>query len=150
MEHDWIKSTLGHGETMCSRCKITNREAAVLGELNNCSAAPAADATEPDSPPPDEYAVLEVFGRRKHAGRIKEVDLFGTKLCRIDIPKDGDFAKGFNTHFYGGASIFSMTPCDLAYVQRANKPYEPASRLTYREEEDDHAESFEDVEEGTF
>lgn len=34
--HDWIRSTLGHGEVMCSRCLITNREAAVLGDLNEC------------------------------------------------------------------------------------------------------------------
>ena len=31
MQHDWVRSTLGHGETMCRRCLITNREAAVLG-----------------------------------------------------------------------------------------------------------------------
>ncbi|MBY0559893.1 hypothetical protein [Hyphomicrobium sp.] len=34
--HDWVKSTLGHGDAMCSRCLITNREAAVLGLLNHC------------------------------------------------------------------------------------------------------------------
>lgn len=34
--HDWIPSTLGHGEVMCRNCKITNREAAVLGLLNEC------------------------------------------------------------------------------------------------------------------
>lgn len=33
--HDWIKSSLGHGETMCLACGITNREAAALGELNH-------------------------------------------------------------------------------------------------------------------
>lgn len=38
--HDWVKSTLGHGETMCSRCRITNREAAVLGKLNECEPQP--------------------------------------------------------------------------------------------------------------
>lgn len=38
--HNWIKSTLGHGETMCSRCAITNREAAVLGILSNCNVSP--------------------------------------------------------------------------------------------------------------
>lgn len=36
MQHDWIKSTLGHGETMCSRCCITNREAVVLGVADAC------------------------------------------------------------------------------------------------------------------
>jgi len=34
--HVWVPSTLGHGETMCTRCFITNREAAVLGLLNFC------------------------------------------------------------------------------------------------------------------
>jgi hypothetical protein len=37
-QHDWITSTLGHGETMCRKCFITNREAAVLGLLNDCDA----------------------------------------------------------------------------------------------------------------
>lgn len=38
-KHNWIPSTLGHGETMCSRCKITNREAAALGESLICKKA---------------------------------------------------------------------------------------------------------------
>lgn len=39
--HTWVKSTLGHGEVMCKYCLITNREAAVLGKLNECDKAPA-------------------------------------------------------------------------------------------------------------
>lgn len=39
VSHDWIKSTLGHGETMCRKCFITNREAAVLGRSDICEAA---------------------------------------------------------------------------------------------------------------
>lgn len=35
--HEWIPSTLGHGESMCKHCFVTNREAAVLGELNHCT-----------------------------------------------------------------------------------------------------------------
>ena len=34
--HKWVESTLGHGDVMCSKCLITNREAAMLGELNKC------------------------------------------------------------------------------------------------------------------
>ena len=34
--HDWQPSRLGHGEAMCVKCYSTNREAAVLGILNNC------------------------------------------------------------------------------------------------------------------
>ena len=29
-EHNWIRSTYGHGETMCTKCGVTNREASVL------------------------------------------------------------------------------------------------------------------------
>jgi hypothetical protein len=101
-------------------------------------AVAAAEETQP------EYAIIEVFGHRKHAGRVYEVERFGTKLCRVDIPKDGKFENGFTSHFYGGASIFSMTPCDLTTVERANKPYEPASRLTYQEPEETN--EFEDEE----
>lgn len=31
MQHDWIKSTLGHGNTMCRRCWVTDMEAAAIG-----------------------------------------------------------------------------------------------------------------------
>lgn len=40
MLHEWIKSDLGHGEAMCKNCKMTNREAAVLGKLNDCDFEP--------------------------------------------------------------------------------------------------------------
>lgn len=54
MTHRWIKSTLGHGETMCEFCSITNREAAVLGVLNTCDKAPV------EKMHPNEIA--EIFG----------------------------------------------------------------------------------------
>lgn len=38
MRHKWVKSTLGHGETMCELCCMTNREAAALGLSESCSA----------------------------------------------------------------------------------------------------------------
>lgn len=34
--HKWIKSTLGHGELMCAKCGITNREAAALRCMEEC------------------------------------------------------------------------------------------------------------------
>lgn len=83
------------------------------------------------------YAVIEIFGHRRLAGRIMEVEQFGTKMLRIDIPEKGKFELGFTTQMYGGASLFSVTPCDLATVEKINKPYEPYGRLTHREEEDE-------------
>jgi hypothetical protein len=46
-DHKWVKSNLGHGETMCEKCKVTNREAAVLGLLNTCDVPDADPATSP-------------------------------------------------------------------------------------------------------
>ena len=40
MQHDWIPSTLGHGDTMCRRCWVTNLEAAVLGCMDHCDVPP--------------------------------------------------------------------------------------------------------------
>lgn len=62
-----------------------------------------------DAPlPADEWAKVEIFGHRQHVGRVAEVERFGTKMLRIDEPT-ADHAV-FTTHFYGGASIFSMAP----------------------------------------
>lgn len=44
--HRWTESSLGHGERMCERCGITNREAAVLGLLNECEAEPSRHLPE--------------------------------------------------------------------------------------------------------
>jgi len=96
------------------------------------------DTTE-EAPP--EYAVIEIFGHRRLAGRVTEVEQYGTKLLRIDIPNQGKFENGFKSQLYGGASLFSVTPCDLATVERINTPYEPMGCLTYRETADDSEES---------
>ncbi len=88
---------------------------------------PAPDLKTAD-PEEAEYAVVEIFGHRRHAGRILEVERFGAKLLRIDVPADGDFARGYVSHFYGGAAIFSLTLSDLATVCRFNRATSSAGR----------------------
>jgi hypothetical protein len=34
--HNWQASHYGHGEMACTYCLATNREIAVIGELNHC------------------------------------------------------------------------------------------------------------------
>lgn len=77
-----------------------------------------------------EWAIVEIFGHRRHAGRTREEDRFGAKMLRIDVPTKGDPAQGWSTHYYGGSSIFSYTLTDEASVMRANKPWEPPSRVS--------------------
>ena len=38
-QHNWVPSTYGHGESMCTICGMTNREAAALRTLNECETA---------------------------------------------------------------------------------------------------------------
>lgn len=106
-----------------------------------------AETVEPDS---DgwEWAIVEIFGHRKHAGRTREEERFGAKLLRVDVPNKGLPAEhGWTTHYYGGASIFSFTPAEEATCLRANKPYESPYRLSYKPSEDESEDEF--AEEGS-
>jgi len=72
-----------------------------------------------------EWGIVEIFGHRRHAGRVREQEQFGAKMLRVDIPIDGDPAKGWVSHFYGGAAIFSYSLSDEATVLKINAPYAP-------------------------
>lgn len=93
------------------------------------STADQAEADgKPETPEDDgwEFALVEIMGFRKHAGRCREVERFGAKLLRIDVPIKGDpVANGWETLFYSGQSMFSYTPATEAAVMKLNKGYEP-------------------------
>lgn len=99
-------------------------EEALKAAMDNLDDATAGKAPEDDG---WEWALVEIMGFRKHAGRCREVERFGAKLLRIDVPINGDpVANGWETHFYSGQSMFSYTPTAEAVVMKMNKPYEPA------------------------
>ncbi|MDR3488736.1 MAG: hypothetical protein P4M05_28015 [Bradyrhizobium sp.] len=76
-----------------------------------------------------EWAIVEIFGHRRHAGRTREEERFGAKMLRIDVPVKGNpAANGWETIYYGGSSIFSFALCTEASALQANKPYEPPAR----------------------
>lgn len=94
-----------------------------------------------------DWAIVEVFGHRKHAGRIREEERFGAKMLRIDVPTvERDTAAdqgspalkvtGWATRYYGGGSLFSLTLTDEATVLNANRGYEPPARLSYTQSDD--------------
>lgn len=103
-------------------------------KIDNETIAAAASAAEADG---WEYCFLEIMGHRSHWGRSREEERFGSKMVRIDVPIEGDPAKGWATHYYGGASIFSYSLTDEATVMRRNKPYEAPSRLAIAAPDDD-------------
>ena len=94
-----------------------------------------------DAPAPEddgwEWAVVEIMGHRRHAGRTREVERFGAKMVRVDVPTKGDpTVHGWTTHFYPGSALFSFTPSDEATCLRMNKPYEAASPYALTHEGD--------------
>lgn len=78
-----------------------------------------------------EFAHVEVFGHQSYWGRCREVEKFGAKLLRIDVPAIGVDGKvtEWMTRFYGGSSVFSYSPCTEAAMLKANKPYVSPYRL---------------------
>ena len=43
-----------------------------------------------DKPTYEGWTHLELFGHRRMAGMVREVELFGAPMCRIDVPADND------------------------------------------------------------
>jgi len=55
----------------------------------------------------DEFAILEVMGKTRLGGRVREQHLFGVAMIRIDIP---DGQGGFKmTRFFHPQALFSVT-----------------------------------------
>lgn len=63
-----------------------------------------------------QWAIVEIFGHRRHVGVVSEAEQFGSKMLRIDVPgtEPGSIEATF---FYGGASIFGLTPITEARGQ---------------------------------
>lgn len=104
------------------------------------------------SPPPAIWACVEIFGHRKHYGRIQEVERFGTKMLRVDVPVSASAPllgeeERFETFLYGGGSIFSLTPMTEGAArkwaeQERPRPISPLSRLPAPEYYDDDEPAF--------
>ncbi|CAM5655752.1 hypothetical protein MAUB1S_11400 [Mycolicibacterium aubagnense] len=94
-----------------------------------------ADGTETAEAEGFEWMMVEIFGHRSHWGRGKEVERFGSKMLRIDVPQvlwsmpsqdepnPKPVVTGWVTHFYGGSAIFSNTLTDEETAIRRNAPY---------------------------
>lgn len=55
------------------------------------------------------WTVLELFGHRRLAGYVSEVQVAGAGFVRIQIP--GDNGEWAAEQSYGPAAIYSITPC---------------------------------------
>ena len=108
-----------------------------------------------DGKPAELWACVEIFGHRKHYGRVSEVERFGTKLLRVDVPVNAgrlvgdrqivahaEAAEVFETHVYGGGAIFSLTPMTEESARSwaaRDQPESAMRRLAYHDLDDDDA-----------
>lgn len=87
------------------------------------------------------WAVLEIMGHRRVAGHVVEETIAGAPVLRVDIPGPtaGDPVKA--TQYYGGASLFCMTPTSEELARKeANPPaWTPTTyQLPAPDGDDDH------------
>ena len=79
------------------------------------------------------WARVELLGHRSRFGQICEVEQFGGKMLRIDIPNPGSPDDPV-TEFYGCASIYAITPMSEQMVRDkiGSRDIRPISPLTYQ------------------
>jgi hypothetical protein len=64
----------------------------------------------------DQWAVVELLGHRRLAGRVREATIGGGAFLRIDVPGDGDEIVA--TQFYGHGAVY----CPARAVAAHNRP----------------------------
>jgi len=72
------------------------------------------------------WAILELMGHRRLGGFVREVELFGSKMCRIDVPDAKDPTKNHATQFYGGGAVYCLTPTTEETARRVATLAQPA------------------------
>ena len=99
--------------------------------------------TETVVPPAFEgWAIVEIMGHRRHYGMVREVEAFGGKMCRVDVPEAPAVererqeyphhgggtvttvreiipAVPAKTFLYGASAIFGIAPCTEEVVRKA-------------------------------
>ena len=67
------------------------------------------------------WAILELMGHRRLAGKISEAVIGGAAMTRIDVPR-GD---GFSTQFYGASALYCVTPTTEEIARRLAESTQP-------------------------
>lgn len=71
---------------------------------------------------PAVWAIVELMGHVRLAGRLTEEEKFGAKMGRLDIPSED----GFVTQLFGGGSVYRITIVTEAVARHVCKQSSPA------------------------
>lgn len=104
MADEWDRYRFDHGQGDPDAPRHRTDDPETVSKM--CGLPQINPGADRSAPQPATWAVLELLGHRRLAGRVSEEEHFGVKMGRIDIPqKDGSFV----TQLFGGASVYGMT-----------------------------------------
>ncbi len=105
--------------------------------------------------PAEEWAIVEIMGHMRTAGRISEEERFGSKLLRVDRPFYTDTTEEgtiWVTSFHAGSAIYQLHLCDEETARsvaqslgdpRPRKPHAPPALAAFRPAEPEPERPFE-------
>ena len=70
----------------------------------------------------EQWGIVELMGHVRVAGKVTEEEHFGSKMGRIDIP---DGREGFTTQWFGGSSVYRLTPTTEAIARAVAAKSQP-------------------------
>ncbi len=69
------------------------------------------------------FAVVEIMGHRRLAGRISDALVAGAPMLRIDVPDAK--TKDLTTHFFAPHALYAIHPCTEDTARRVASLYRP-------------------------
>lgn len=84
------------------------------------------------------WAIVEQMGFRRTVARVQEIEMYGAKMLRLDIPVGNALDGDFQTRFAGGPSLYQVTPISEAVakyeIERQSDP-RPVMPVEFRIED---------------
>ena len=79
------------------------------------------------------WACVELMGYRLRYGEVFEVEQYGAKMLRIDIPNPAAPEEPVS-EFYGGSAIYAVTPMseEICRVKIGARDLRPVKPVTYQ------------------
>ncbi|MBL7494454.1 acetyltransferase [Frankia sp. AgB1.9] len=92
--------------------------------MTTSTTPPAADTA---NAPLDVWAIVELMGRVRRAGRVREVTIAGAGMIRLDVPAGVDADEPAVTQFLSPAALYAITPVaeDVARAVAIHQRPEP-------------------------
>ena len=79
--------------------------------------------------PKEMWALVELFGHNRVAGKVTEAEMGGGNLIRVDVPAVKD--REALTKYYNVKAIYAMTPVDEATARRMAQDIDAAPVNSY-------------------